>query len=369
MIGGSALVSPDSTPSFGNLQLFRDEAVPYLKALADDVHEQGAAVMTQLTHLGHRTFNYSGDWIPAISASGTREAVHRAFTRPADVLDIQRITRDFADTALRCQAGGLDGIEICAYAGHLLDEFLSPARNFRRDEYGGSFENRIRFPLEVIRAIRAAVGHEFIVGVRMSFDELREDGIGPEEAIRIAHRFIDAGIDLISIIRGCVDTDAQLTRVIPPMATPASPHLEFAGWVKKHVEVPVMHAARIADVATARYAIAEGLLDLVGMVRALMADPNLPKKVQAGHTDQIRPCVGASMCLDGIYTNGSTLCIHNPATGRELQLPQVVSAAPTTKRCAVVGAGPAGLEAARVLVETSSERAQNAYWKWTFALH
>lgn len=351
MIGGSALVSPDSTPAFGNLQLFRDEAVPLLKALADDVHEQGAAVMTQLTHMGHRTFNYTGDWIPALSASGTREAAHRAFTRPAETYDIARITRDFADTAARCQAGGLDGIELNIYGGHLLDEFLSPARNARHDEYGGSFENRVRFPVEVIHAIRAAVGPDFLLGVRMSFDEQRENGLGPEEAVRAARVFTEAGVDFFSIIRGYLDTDAQLARIIPPMATPANPHLEFAGWVKKQVEVPVMHAARIADVATARYAITEGLLDLVGMVRALMADPNLPRKTQAGHTDRIRPCVGASMCLDTIYTNGSSVCIHNPATGRELQLPQEVSPAPTSKRCAVVGAGPAGLEAARVLAE------------------
>jgi 2,4-dienoyl-CoA reductase-like NADH-dependent reductase (Old Yellow Enzyme family) len=351
MMGGSGLVSADSTPAFGNLQLFRDEIVPYLRALADDVHEQGAAVTCQLTHMGHRTYNFAGDWIPAISASGSRESAHRAFTRPAEKLDIERITRDFAEAALRCQAGGLDGIEISAYSGHLLDEFISPARNNRRDEYGGSFENRIRFPLEVIRAVRAAVGDDFIVGIRMSFDEQREVGIGPEDAIRTARRFTDEGIDFISVVRGYVDTDAQLTNLIPPMATPANPHLEFAGWVKKNVDVPVMHAARIADVATARYAIAEGLLDLVGMTRALMADPNLPRKVQAGKADQVRPCVGASMCLDSIYTAGATLCIHNPATGRELQLPQAVSPAPTRKRCAVVGAGPAGLEAARVLAE------------------
>ena len=109
-------------------------------------------------------------------------------------LDIARITRDFADTALRCKEAGLDGVEISAYSGHLLDEFLTPARNHRRDEYGGSFENRIRFPLEVIRAVRAAVGDDFIVGIRMSFDEQRPRiGIGPEEAVRIARRFTDEG--------------------------------------------------------------------------------------------------------------------------------------------------------------------------------
>ena len=353
MMGGSALVSPDSTPVFGNLQLYRDEAVPYLRALSDDVHEQGAAVMTQLTHLGHRTDNYTHDWVPALSASGTREPAHRAFTRVADAHDLERVARDFADAALRCKAGGLDGVEISAWAGHLLDEFLTPALNHREDEYGGSMENRIRFPLEVIAAVRAAVGDDFVVGMRMSFDEMRPDGAGvePDEAIRIAAAFTRAGIDFFSIVRGHADTDAQLARAIPPMGTPASPHLEFAGWVRKRVDVPVMHAGRIADVATARHAVAAGLVDLVGMTRALMADPDLPLKVAAGHDDRVRPCVGASMCLDSIYASGSAVCIHNPATGRELVLPQRVVRAASTKRCVVVGGGPAGLEAARVLAE------------------
>jgi N-methyl-L-proline demethylase len=353
MMGGSALVSPDSTPVFGNLQLYRDEAVPYLRALSDDVHEQGAALMTQLTHLGHRTDNYTHDWVPALSASGTREPAHRAFSRVADHQDLERIARDFADTAMRCKEGGLDGVEISAWAGHLLEEFLSPALNLREDEYGGSMENRIRFPLEVIAAVRAAVGNDFIVGMRMSFDEQRRDGAGiePDEAIRMAAAFSRAGIDFFSVVRGRADTDAQLAWAIPPMGTPASPHLEFAGWVRKRVDVPVMHAGRIADVATARHALAAGLVDLVGMTRALMADPDLPLKVAAGHADRIRPCVGASVCLDSIYTSGSAVCIHNPATGRERVLPQRVVRATRTKRCLVVGGGPAGLEAARVLAE------------------
>jgi N-methyl-L-proline demethylase len=353
MIGGSAVVSPDSTPPFGNLQLYRDEVVPYLKSLSDDVHEQGAAVMTQLTHMGHRTYNYTHDWIPALSASGTREPAHRAFTRVAEACDLARIARDFAETALRCQEGGLDGVEINAYAGHLLEEFLCPALNHRHDEYGGSLENRMRFPLEVIAAVRAAVGRDFVVGMRMSFDDQRPDGtgVGPDEAIRMAAEFTKAGIDFFSVIRGRCDTDVEMAKMIPPMFTPASPDLEFAGWVKQRVDVPVMHATRIADIATARHAINDGLVDLVGMVRALMADPDLPRKVEAGEGDRVRPCVGASVCLDTIYTAGSSTCIHNPATGRELQLPQRITPAPRPKRCAVIGGGPAGLEAARVLAE------------------
>lgn len=353
MLGGSALVSPDSTPVFGNLQLYRDEAVPYLRALSDDVHELGAAVMTQLTHMGHRTDNYTHDWLPALSASGTREPAHRAFSRVADVHDLHRIARDFADAAARCQEGGLDGVEISAWAGHLLEEFLTPALNHREDEYGGSLENRLRFPLEVVAAVRAAVGDDYVVGMRMSFDEQREDGAGiePDEAVRMAAAFVGAGIDFFSVVRGRAETDVELARAIPPMGTPSAPHLEFAGWVRKRVDVPVMHAGRIADVATARHAVAAGLVDLVGMTRALMADPDLPLKVAAGHADRVRPCVGASVCLDSIYTSGSAVCVHNPATGRELVLPQRVTRSVGTKRCVVVGGGPAGLEAVRVLAE------------------
>jgi 2,4-dienoyl-CoA reductase-like NADH-dependent reductase (Old Yellow Enzyme family)/thioredoxin reductase len=350
MIGGSAIVSPESAPAFGNLQLFKDEAVPHLRRLSDEVHDHGAAVMSQLTHLGHRTSNYTHDWVPAVSVSAVRESSHRAWARPADKLDLDRIARDFADAAMRCKEGGLDGVELMAY-GHLLDAFWTPARNRREDEYGGSFDNRLRFPLQVVRSIRAAVGDDFILGVRMTFDEGRSEGLTSDEALKIAHALTDAGIDFISVIRGFIDTDAELARMIPPMGTPAAPHLEFAGWVKQNVTVPVMHAAKIGDVATARYAIAEGLIDLVGMTRALIADPYLAVKVAAGRTDQIRPCVGASMCIDGIYNSGAAYCAHNPSTGRELRLPHQVKRAPGPKRVAVVGGGPAGLEAARTLRE------------------
>ena len=189
MMGGSALVSPDSTPPFGNLQLYRDEAVPYLRALSDDVHEQGAAVMTQLTHMGHRTYNYSEDWIPALSASGTREPAHRAFTRRSQMLrDLARIARDFAETALRCKEAGLDGVEISAYSGHLLDEFMTPAFNHRQRRVRRSVgeSDQVSARSDPPRSAPRSVS-DFIVGMRMSFDEQRPDGIGigPDEAVRI----------------------------------------------------------------------------------------------------------------------------------------------------------------------------------------
>ncbi|MCF1595851.1 oxidoreductase [Streptomyces muensis] len=351
MIGGSAVVSPDSPPAFGNLLLYRDEIVPWLRGLAEEVHEAGAAVMCQVTHLGRRTSNYAGDWLPVVSASPLREPAHRAFPKAAEEWDLDRIVADYAAAAVRCKEGGLDGIELEAY-GHFLDSFLSPSTNHRDDEWGGSLENRLRFPRRVIRAVREAVGPGFVVGIRMSFDEARHGGLAPDEALTAAEQFTTDGIDFISAIRGSIESDASLAKTIPSIGTPLGPYLEFTGEMKRRLAVPVLHAARIADIATARHALREGLLDLVGMTRAQIADPYLVEKVKSGQEDRIRPCVGASYCLDAIYDSGDTKCIHNPAAGRELQLPHVIS--PTIgrrKKAVVVGAGPAGLEAARVLGE------------------
>jgi len=351
MIGGSAVVAPDSPPAFGNLHLYRDEVVPWLGRLADAVHDHGAYVMCQITHLGRRTSNYSGDWLPVLAPSPVKERAHRANPKQAEEWDIRRIVAAYAEAAQRCQAGGMDGVEIEAY-GHLFDGFLSPATNHRADRWGGSFENRLRFPSLVIRAVREAVGPEFVVGLRLAVTDDLPGGLGLADGIEAARRLVAEGVDFLSVIRGHIDTDDGLTRVIPPMGTPSAPHLAFAGQVRRAVQIPVMHAARIADVATARHAVAAGLVDLVGMTRAQMADPHLVAKVASGQEDRIRPCVGAGYCLDAIYQASDAKCIHNPSTGRELHLPHTVSrSAGPARRAVVVGAGPAGLEAARVLGE------------------
>lgn len=357
MIGGSAVVSPDSPPAFGNLLLYRDEVVPHLRRLADDVHEAGAAVMCQVTHLGRRTSNYSGDWLPLVHPSPLREPAHRSFPKVAETWDLDRIVADYAAAAQRCQAAGLDGIELQSY-GHLLDAFHSPATNRAQDPFGAGFEARTAFPRRVVQAVRAAVGPDFVVGLRMSMDEDRTggaDGLGLEEALRALGLYVDDGIDFLSVIRGSIESDATLARVIPSMGTPSAPFLDFAGEIRRATSVPVMHASRIADVATARHAIREGLLDLVGMTRPQLADPHLVAKVAAGEEDRIRPCVGANYCLDAIYQSGDAKCVHNAATGREQTLLHVQSAAPRRRRAVVVGAGPAGLEAARVLGERGHE--------------
>lgn len=350
MIGGSSIVSRESAPAFGNLQLWKDETVHWLRLLTDEVHDNGAAVMIQLTHLGHRSSSYSGDWLPTISVSAVREKAHRSFTKEAEDWDMDRIKADYVTAAQKCVEAGMDGIDLMIH-GHYLDSFMTPFWNQRTDEFGGSHENRMRYPLEVISAIRAAVPEDFIISARMSFDELRENGLGPGELLTVAQDIIDGGVDVISALGGSIDSDARLTRMIPIMGMASAPHLELMGEMKQKLNVPVMHAGKIADVATARYAIEAGLLDLVGMTRALIADPYLPTKIANKTEDQIRPCVGASMCIDGIYTAGAAFCIHNPSTGRELELPQTIDAAKAKRNVAVVGGGPAGLESARTLAE------------------
>ena len=352
MTAGSALVSRDSPAAFGNLHGYRDEIVPWLKRLTDDCHEAGAAVMIQITHLGRRTNWNHSDWLPVLAPSPIREPAHRSFPKAAEDWDIDRIVADYADTAERMQAAGLDGIELEAY-GHLMDQFWSPATNLRDDDYGGSLDNRLRFTNRVLEAIRERVGPDFIVGIRMVADEDWDKGLSREEGVEIARRLASSGdVDFLNIIRGHLETDAGLSKVIPIQGMASAPHLDFAGEVRAETKFPVFHAARIADVATARHAIAEGKLDMVGMTRAHIADPHIANKVAEGREDDIRPCVGATYCLDRIYEGHEALCIHNAATGREATMPHVVRPADgPRKRVVVVGAGPAGLEAARVSAE------------------
>ncbi|MDR7124317.1 NADH:flavin oxidoreductase [Pseudotabrizicola sp. 4114] len=351
MTAGSAAVSKDSPPVFNNILAYKDEVVPWMKRLTDDCHEAGAAVMIQLTHLGRRTRWDKGDWLPVVSAGPSREPAHRAFPKVAEDWDIDRIITDYADAAERMQAAGLDGVEFECY-GHLMDQFLSPFTNALTAPYGGSLENRARFAMEVLAACRKRVGEQFLLGIRYTADEAEPGGIDAEEGIAIGKMFRDSGlVDFLNIIKGRIHTDAALTDVIPVQGMKSAPHLDFAGRVRAEVGLPTFHAARIPDVATARYAVQSGQLDMVGMTRAHMADPHIVRKIIEGREEDIRPCVGATYCLDRIYQGGMALCIHNPATGREETMPHEISPAPAPKHVVIVGAGPAGLEAARVASE------------------
>lgn len=350
MIGGSSIVAPDSPQAFGNLYVGSDAIIPWFKELTAGVHRYGAAVMVQITHLGRRTSWAKEHWLPVIAPSPVREPAHRAFPKEMEDWDFARVIAAYGAAARRCREGGMDGIEIESY-GHLFDAFWSPITNERTDEYGTqSLENRMRFSVEVLQEIRRQVGNDYIVGLRMVVDETREDGLSRRDGLAIAQHMAQSGlIDFINVIQGYIGSDESISHVIPGMGTPAGPHLDLAREVKRLVKLPVMQAARVNDVATARHAITSGAVDLIGMTRAHMADPYIVAKIMRGEETRIRPCVGAGYCIDRLYQGMEALCLHNPATSREATMPHVI--APTTaakKKVVVVGAGPAGLEAARV---------------------
>jgi N-methyl-L-proline demethylase len=351
MTAGSAAVSRDSPPVFNNILAFKDEVVPWLKALAEECHEHGAAVMIQLTHLGRRTRWDRNFWLPVVSPSHRKEAAHRAFPKKIEDWDIARIIEDYADAAERMQAAGLDGIELQAY-GHLMDQFWSPLTNTLEPPYGGSLDERLKFGFDVLTAIRQRVGTAFIVGVRYTGDEVLDGGLSKQDGLEISRRLKHSGmVDFLNIVRGHIDTDAGLTDLIPIQGMASAPHLDFSGEIRAATQFPTFHAARIQDVATARHAIAAGKVDMVGMTRAHMTDPHLVRKIVEGREDRIRPCVGANYCLDRIYQGGAAYCIHNPATGRESFMPHEIARAGVKRKVVVIGAGPAGLEAARVAAE------------------
>ncbi len=293
MTAGTAIVSPDSPPAFGNLHAYDDAIVPWIQAMTDGIHEHGAAAMIQISHLGRRTGWGQDDWLPVLAPSPLREPAHRAHPKVAEHWDIERIVGHFADAAERMKSAGMDGIEIEAY-GHLFDQFWSPATNKRDDEYGGSFDNRLRFPLEVLRAIRARVGPDYIVGIRMAVDERLEDGIDTPVGLEILRRLTSEQlIDFVNVIRGNIVNDAVLSEVIPIHGMRSAPHLDFAGMVRAETGLAVLHASKVDDVATARHAINEGLVDMVGMTRAQMAEPHLVRKIELKvekHDQAMRRC-------------------------------------------------------------------------------
>lgn len=352
MFGGSANIAPDSPAAFGQIYVGDDSIIPYLQQMAERIHRHGAAVMCQITHMGRRTYWDTENWLPTIAPSCVREPAHRSFPKEMELADIKRVVKAYGAAARRCKEGGLDGVEIESY-GHLFDSFWTPLVNRRVDEYGGSLDKRMRFSLEVLAEIREQVGDDFIVGIRMSGDESVEGGLTFSDCAEIARRLVAAGmLDFINVVKGYIATDEALSHVIPNMGTPSAPHLSLAAALREEIDIPLFHAARIADVATARHAVGVGIVDMVGMTRAHMADPYIVAKIERGEENQIRPCVGMGYCIDRIYIGREALCIHNPATGREETMPHIIpKTSGQARRVIVVGAGPGGLEAARVCAE------------------
>ncbi len=351
MIGGSTNIAADSPSVFGQLYAGDDRIIPWFQKLTDGVHQQGAAIMCQLTHMGRRTAWDDGDWLPVIAPSNVRERAHRAFPKVMESHDIDRVIEDFLRAAVRCQEGGFDGIELLVHS-HLLGQFISPITNKRNDDYGGSLENRLRLTKTVLEKVRKAVGQSFVISLRLTGDELVQGGLTADECVAVAQSLEATGhADLFNILVGAPYDDLGLATWVPPMGMEAIPNLTVAKRIRDSVNIPILHAGGISDLATAQHAIAGNHMDLVGMTRAHMADPHLVNKWVQGQEERIRTCVGLGYCVDRVNQGKAAVCGQNAATGREEFLSHLITVAKEVKQVAVIGGGPAGLEAARVCAE------------------
>lgn len=353
--GGSSIVSIDSPQGWwSSVNLSTDRIIPHFQNLADAVHKHGGKIMIQITHMGRRSRWDGYDWSTLLSPSGIREPVHRSTCKTIEVEEIHRIIHDFTQAARRAKEGGLDGVELSAVHQHLIDQFWSPRVNKRTDEWGGSFENRMRFGMEVLKAVRAEVGDDFVVGMRITGDEFHPDGLTHEDMKKIAAYYDATGmVDYFGVVGSGCDTHNTLANVIPNMSFPPEPFLHLASGIKEVVNVPVIHAQNIKDPNQAQRILEGGYVDLVGMTRAHIADPHIIAKIKMGQVDQIKQCVGANYCIDRQYQGLDVLCIQNAATSREyMGLPHIIEKSEGPKRkVVVVGGGPAGMEAARVCAE------------------
>ena len=351
IFGGSSSVHPSSpAAAWKQIANHDDSIIPAYRAIADAVHAHGCLVFTQLTHLGRRAQADGEEASVLLAPSQIPERVHRDVPHELEGEQIAELVRAFGAATRRCRAGGLDGVEISMAHNHLIDQFWSPLFNERRDDYGGSLENRMRFGVEVLREIRRRVGSDFVVGARISGDELTRGGLTAADMAEIARRLAASGlIDFLSIIGGGAHTYELQAAAVPNMSYATGVYVPLAAAIKHAAPgMPIFHASRIVDPVHADRAVAAGDIDVVGMTRALIADPDLPRKAREGRLDDIRTCVGANEgCIDRIYQGKPVTCVQNPATGREAELADV-HAATRRKLVVVVGGGVAGLEAARM---------------------
>ena len=352
VFGGSSNVSPDSGSLFGAIYLGDDRVIPHFQRLADAVHEYDTAVFCQITHMGRHCRWDTGNWVPVIGPSTIRDiGAGRSLPREMSLADIRRVQKDYQAAAKRCEEGGLDGLEIIS-SMHLPGQFLSPLSNHRTDAYGGSLENRVRLLLEIVEACCEATSADFVIGVRLTADESNERGITADEGIEVG-RILGhhGGVDFINVNGAYSGTYQGVPLAFPGMDSRSAPYIQLAQAVKTASSLPTFQSARIDNLSTANYAIEQNYLDMAGMTRPHMADPHILKKLGRGEEDRIRPCVGAGYCIDRPYRGMEALCLHNPSTGREISLPHEVPVARQGRRVVVVGGGPAGMEAARVLAE------------------
>jgi mycofactocin system FadH/OYE family oxidoreductase 2 len=317
------------------------EVAPGLRRVADAVHAHGVPVFVQLNHNGGQSDSLHTR-TPVLAPSPVPDPLFREVPRAASTADLARLVAGYADVAARCAAAGVDGVEVQASQSSLVRQFLSGTTNRRTDRYGGPLESRARFLVEVLTAVREALGPGRALGVRLADEEGRDGGTTLAEAVATARLLAGRGlVDYLSTTVGVAT--ATLDRVVPPMTTPPGYARYLSGAVRAAVDVPVVGVGRFLTPAQAERALADGDCDLVGAVRAQIADPEFAAKALSGRDGEVRRCLGCNQeCVGRVGLNRPLGCVTNPRAGREAPLP----VPGRRRRVLVVGAGPAGLRAA-----------------------
>ncbi len=343
IVGGCSIDLSGGGPLM--IGLHDDKYISGLQQLAAAVKKPGAKIAAQLYQAGgyaYRAFTKEEPLAPsAVTSRLTRET-----PREMSAEDIEKAVESFAAAALRAKEAGFDAVEIIASAGYLICQFLSPLTNHRSDAYGGSFDNRCRFGVEVIKGVRERVGDAFTILVRLSGHDFVPGGNTNSEAVRFAAALERAGADCFNVTGGWHESRVpQITGHLPRGA-----FAYLARGVKENVSVPVIAGNRINDPATAEQILAGGSADLVSMGRTLIADPYLPQKILEGRQGSIRRCIACNQgCLDSVFTLKEVHCTVNPLAGREGEVE--ITPAPRPKKVLIIGGGPAGLEAARTAAQ------------------
>ncbi len=347
---GTASATPIGGQPPRHVHLWKPHIEPQLRRAARAVKEHGALAMSQLTAIGRRT--YLGLDIVGSGPSDTGSQIAPEMPHVLTAAEIRQMVADFATSAKRLQDCGFDGCDLAFYNDQIADQFWNPATNKRHDAYGGSLENRMRFSIEVIDAIRATVGTDFIVGARVSGDDRTNPGLTPDESFEIIRR-LDAleKLDYFTVVAGTIETYRARGVTVPSAYYPRKTFTDLASALRETISTTLIVTGRIVTPEDAEAVLESGVADFVGMTRALIADPELPQKAAGGRRASIRVCMGSSEgCIDRLYAGGTVRCVQNATIGRETEWGPLERVA-DPRRVAIVGGGPAGMETARVAAE------------------
>ncbi len=345
-------VHPTARGGRAALEAWHEESIPHYRKIAEAVQEHGAKIFAQLIHTGLRTASMDTEQ-PIWAPSGVRLPWFTEVPHQMSKAEIRELIEWWVRCAVNMKHAGMDGVEIHGAHGFLVAQFISPATNFRTDEYGGSLENRARLPLELAAAVRKAIGRDMALGFRLSADELIPNGLKLDESTQVARWLEDSGnLDYVSISHSVEYDHMSVAQQFADMAWGPMPFVHLAEAVKRAVgDIPIIAACRIIEPSQAEGILRDGKADLVAMTRAHLADPDIGVKILEGRDGEIRQCIGSNQACVG-RSNGErhTGCVINPEAGRELELGDIEPAG-EPKAVVVVGGGPAGMEAARVAAQ------------------